>query len=104
VFRRSTTRHSPPPRSRCRSSWISPRHPLTSSHRGFTHLKFPTLGEIAQDDYLRTVWELGAGDSSQNTSQVEATELSLDHVHKTHELLLLSTTPEEGFEACLSGE
>lgn len=67
---------------------------------GYDFLKFPTLGEIARDDYLRTVWELGAGDASQNTSQVEATEFSLNHVHKTRQLLLLSETPGEGFEIC----
>lgn len=68
---------------------------------GYSYLKFPTLGEIAKDDYLRTIWELGAGDDSQNTSQVEATEFSLNHVHKTRKLLLLSSTPGEGFESCV---
>jgi len=67
---------------------------------GYSHLKFPTLGEIARDDYLRTVWELGAGDASQNTSQVEGTEFSLNHVHKTRKLLLLSSRSEDGFETC----
>ena len=67
----------------------------------YGYLKFPTLGEIARDDYLRTVWELGAGDASQNTSQVEATEFALNHVHKSRKLLLLSRTPLEGFEACV---
>ena len=67
---------------------------------GYTFLKFPTLGEIARDDYLRMVWELGAGDASQNTSQVEASEYSLNHVHKTRKLLLLSELPDEGFETC----
>lgn len=71
---------------------------------GYAYLRFLTLGEIAKDDYLRTVWELGAGDSSQNTSQVEATEFSLNHVHKTRKLLLLSQTPEPGFQACMSGD
>jgi hypothetical protein len=68
--------------------------------KGYSHLKFPTLGEIARDDYLRTVWELGAGDDSQNTSQVEGTQYSLNHVHKTRKLLLLSDMPGDGFESC----
>lgn len=67
---------------------------------GYIYLKFPTLGEIAKDEYLRAIWELGAGDSSQNTSQVEGTEFSLNHVHKTRRLLMLSETPDEGFEIC----
>jgi hypothetical protein len=67
---------------------------------GYSHLKFPTLGEIAKDDYLRTVWELGAGDDSQNTSQVEGTQFGLNHVHKTRKLLLLSDRPDQGFESC----
>jgi len=67
---------------------------------GYSHLKFPTLGEIAKDDYLRTVWELGAGDDSQNTSQVEGTQFTLNHVHKTRKLLLLSAAPDDGFRAC----
>lgn len=69
-------------------------------NEGYGYLKFPTLGEIARDDYLRTVWELGAGDASQNTSQVESTEFSLNHVHKTRKLLLLSASPDDGFRAC----
>ena len=68
--------------------------------QGYGYLKFPTLGEIAKDDYLRTIWELGAGDASQNTSQVEATEVSLSHVHKTRKLLLLSEAPDDGFSTC----
>ena len=67
---------------------------------GYSHLKFPTLGEIAKDDYLRTVWELGAGDDSQNTSQVEGTQFGLNHAHKTRKLLLLSDLPGDGFESC----
>lgn len=67
---------------------------------GYTHLKFPTLGEIAKDDYLRTIWELGAGDDSQNTSQVEGTQYTLNHVHKTRRLLLLSSAADVGFETC----
>lgn len=69
-------------------------------NEGYGYLKFPTLGEIARDDYLRTIWELGAGDASQNTSQVEATEFSLSHVHKTRRLLLLSHTPEDEYVVC----
>ena len=71
---------------------------------GYTHLKFPNLGEIARDEHLRAVWELGAGDSGQNTSQVEATELSLNHVHKTRKLLLLSNELDAGFQACLGDD
>jgi len=67
---------------------------------GYGYLKFPTLGEIAKDDYLRTIWELGAGDASQNTSQVASTEFSLNHVHKTRKLMLLSEAPDDGFMAC----
>jgi len=69
--------------------------------QGYGYLKFPTLGEIATDDYLRTIWELGAGDASQNTSQVEATQFSLNHVHKTRKLLLLAEAPGGGFEICV---
>ena len=72
--------------------------------QGYGYLKFPTLGEIAKDDYLRTIWELGAGDASQNTSQVEATRFSLNHVHKTRKLLLLEETASEGFELCVEPE
>lgn len=72
--------------------------------QGYGYLKFPTLGEIAKDDYLRTIWELGAGDASQNTSQVEATQFSLNHVHKTRKLLLLAEAPGEGFENCVEPE
>lgn len=68
---------------------------------GYSYLKFPTLGEIAQDDYLRAVWSLGAGDSAQNTSQVEGGDLSLNHVHKSRKLLLLSAGPAAGFEFCV---
>jgi len=72
--------------------------------QGYGYLKFPTLGEIAKDDYLRTIWELGAGDASQNTSQVEATQFSLNHVHKTRKLLLLAEAPSEGFDLCMKPE
>ncbi len=72
--------------------------------QGYGYLKFPTLGEIAKDDYLRTIWELGAGDASQNTSQVEATQFSLNHVHKTRKLLLLAEAPSEGFDLCMEPE
>ena len=71
---------------------------------GYGYLKFPTLGEIARDDYLRTIWELSAGDASQNTSQVEATEFSLNHVHKTRKLLLLAETPSAEYETCVKPE
>lgn len=67
---------------------------------GYRYLRFPTLGEIAQDDYLRAVWSVAAGDASQNTSQVEGTEYALNHVHKTRALLLLSVDPREGYELC----
>ena len=67
---------------------------------GFSYLKFPTLGEIATDDNLRAIWELGAGDESLNTSQPVGTLYAVDHVHKTRRLLLLETSPGEGFEAC----
>ncbi len=67
---------------------------------GYSYLKFPTLGEIAADDRLSRIWELGAGDESMNTSQVAGGELSLSHVHKSRRLLLLSGTPGQGFEAC----
>jgi len=67
---------------------------------GYRYLKFPTLGEVAQDEYLRAVWSVGAGDASQNTSQVEGTGHWLNHVHKSRALLLLSVDPQEGFEPC----
>lgn len=67
---------------------------------GYRYLKSPTLGEIARDEYLRAVWSVGAGDASQNTSQVEGTGHWLNHVHKSRALLLLSVEPQEGYELC----
>jgi len=67
---------------------------------GYSYLKFPTLGEIAADEHLRAIWELGAGDESMNTSQVVTDELSLSHVHKSRRLLVLASEPGDGFEAC----
>lgn len=68
--------------------------------QGYRYLRFPTLGEIAEDDYLRAVWSVAAGDDSQNTSQVEGTQYALNHVHKSRALLLLSVDPREGYEPC----
>ena len=67
---------------------------------GYEYLRFPTLGEIAEDEYLRAVWTVAAGDASRNTSQVEGTQYALNHVHKSRALLLLSVEPEEGYEPC----
>ena len=75
------------------------------SHRfcldeGYGYLKFPTLAEIAKDETLRAVWQIAAGDESQNTSDTEGDLFGLSHTHKSRRILLLSRVPEEEFAAC----
>lgn len=67
---------------------------------GYGYLKFPTLAEIAKDETLRTVWQIAAGDESQNTSEVEGDLYGLKYTHKSRRILLLSRIPEEDFAAC----
>ena len=69
---------------------------------GYKYLKFPTLGEIARDEILRTVWSLAAGDESKDSSSMSGDVWSgTTTTHKSRDLLLLSHEEQEGFVMCV---
>ena len=70
--------------------------------KGYTHLKLPTLGEIALDDTLSKIWNMSAGDEGQHTtSQVGGGYYGTSRHHKTQKFLLLSKEPVDGYVECL---
>lgn len=77
-----------------------------ASHRlcleqGFTFMRILTMAEIAEDEKLRSAWELWVGDEPADSFQISGGDESLvSKAHKSRRVLVLSREGMEGFRAC----
>jgi hypothetical protein len=68
----------------------------------FRFMRILTTAEIAEDEDLRSAWELWVGDEAADTFQISGGDDGLvSKAHKSRRVLVLSRERMEGFRACV---